>query len=72
MPLQIDHGKVLTVLAILSLFVLLYSLFIVQQVLLGVIVVIAIGMMYLFFVFIQIFDRVATALETMADGRQRD
>lgn len=59
-------------LAILSVFVLLYSVIIVQQLLLGVLVIIAVGMMYLFFVFIQILDRVATALEAMVEERQRN
>lgn len=68
--LQTNHGKVLTVLAILSVFVLLYSLIIANELLLGVLVVIAIGLVYLFFVFMQILDRVATALEAIADGRQ--
>ena len=69
MTLQIDHGRILTVLGIVALFVLAYSLLIVQQVLLGVFIVLAIGMVYLFFVFIQILDRIATALEALTEQR---
>ena len=72
MPPAIDHERVLTFLGILALLVLAYSLLVAQQILLGLFVVLALGTVYLFFVFIQIFDRIATALETMAERERRE
>lgn len=67
---EIDHGRVLTVLGIVALCVIAYSFIVLQQILLGVFIVLAMGTVYLFFVFIQILDRIATALETMAEHRR--
>lgn len=72
MPPEIDHGQVLTILGILAFFVLAYSLVIAQQVLLGIFVVLALGLVYLFFVFIQILDRIATSLEALAEEKRRE
>jgi hypothetical protein len=47
-----------------------YSLVILQQILLGFFVVLALGMVYLFFVLLQLLDRIATALEAIADQRR--
>lgn len=70
--LQIDHGRILTVVGILAFLVMAYSLLVVQQILLGVVAVLAMVMVYLFFVFIQILDRIATALEGLVEQRRRE
>lgn len=62
----------LTLLGVFSLLVLAYSVLIVRQALLGVFVVLAIAVVYLFFVFVQVFDRIATALEDIAEQGPRD
>jgi cell division protein FtsL len=69
-PPQIDHERLLLTLAILAVLVMAYSLVILQQILLGFFVVLALGMVYLFFVLLQLLDRIATALEAIADQRR--
>ncbi|MCU4799341.1 hypothetical protein OB920_03010 [Halobacteria archaeon HArc-gm2] len=70
MPPQIDHERLLLTLGILAVLVVAYSLLIVQQILLGLFVVLALGMVYLFFVLLQLLDRIATALEAIAEQRR--
>jgi hypothetical protein len=72
MPRQIDHERVLTALGILTVLVLVYSVLVLQQILLGLFVVLGVAMVYLFCVFIQVLDRIATALERLADQRRHE
>ena len=69
---DIDHGRLLTILGILALLILAYSLVIIQQILLGVFLVFGMFGIYLFFVFIQILDRIATALERLVDEKRHE
>lgn len=69
---DIDHGRILTILGILALLILAYSLLIVQQILLGVFLILGMFSIYLFFVFIQILDRIATALEALVEQKRHE
>ncbi|SFS07399.1 hypothetical protein SAMN05216559_3212 [Halomicrobium zhouii] len=69
-PPQIDHERLLLTLGILAVLVVAYSIVIVQQILLGVFVVLVLGLVYLFFVLLQLLDRIATALEAIAEQRR--
>lgn len=69
-PPQIDHERLLLTLGILAVLVMAYSLLIVQQILLGLFVVLVLGMVYLFFVLLQLLDRIATAIEAIAEQRR--
>ncbi|MBX0285325.1 hypothetical protein [Haloarcula salinisoli] len=54
-------------LALVSVLVLLYSVFILQQILLGLLLVLGFWFFYLFYLAVVRLGRIATALELMAD-----
>jgi hypothetical protein len=68
MPSSTDFGLAAP-LTVLSVVVILYSLLIVQQILLGILAVIAIWLLYLFYRLLVRLGRIATALERLVDQR---
>lgn len=76
MPSTRNHTAIQAVLAVLSVAVLAYSLIIVQQILLGLIVAalpwIAYAVVYVFLRLVRALERIASALEQQADpGNER-
>lgn len=72
MPSNLNKRAVLGILAGLSVVVVLYSLIIVQQILLGLIVAVVPWLLYLFVRFVFILERIASALERLATARARE
>ena len=68
MPSTTDFGLAAP-LSVLSVVVILYSLIIAQQILLGIIVVVAIWVLYLFYRLLVRLGRIATSLEKLVDQR---
>lgn len=69
MPSSNDHRRLRIGLAVLSVLVMAYSLIIVQQILLGVLIVTVVWGAYLFYRLIEILARIASALEQLAAQR---
>jgi CBS domain containing-hemolysin-like protein len=69
MPSTFDDRQIRLALLVLSVLVVLYSLIIVQQILLGFLIIVALWLVYLFYHLVGILARIATALEDLA--RQR-
>lgn len=69
---EIDHGRAIVTLGVLAFLVMAYSLLVIQQILFGVLIVLAMGVVYMFFVLLQLLDRIAAALETIAERDRRD
>jgi CBS domain containing-hemolysin-like protein len=72
MPSNLNKRAVLGILAGLSVVVVLYSLIIVQQILLGLIVAVVPWLLYLFVRFVFILERIASALERLATAHARE
>jgi hypothetical protein len=70
MPSTATKPKLVGPLAVLSVFVVLYSAIIAQQLLFGFLVVAIVWVFYLLYVVIALLDRVATAVERLADQRE--
>ena len=68
--LSIDRPALVGVLAAVSLLVMLYSLVIAQQILLGVLAVVAIWLVYLFAKLVSALGRIARALERLVEARE--
>ena len=69
MPSSTDHRRLEIGLAVLSVLVFGYSLIIVQQILLGVLIITVFWGAYLFYRLIEILARIASALEQLAVQR---
>lgn len=69
MPSNPNRKAALALLAVLSLAIVAYSVVVVQQILLGVILAGVPWLLYLFVRFVRILDRIATALERIAVTR---
>jgi hypothetical protein len=72
MPSNPNRKPAVGILAALSVAIVLYSLFIVQQILLGLIVAVAPWLLYLLVRFVFILERIATALEGIAAAHARN
>jgi CBS domain containing-hemolysin-like protein len=72
MPSNLNKRAVLGILAGLSVVVVLYSLIIVQQILLGLIVAVVPWLLYLFVRFVFILERIASALQRLATAHARE
>ncbi|WP_336330459.1 hypothetical protein [Haloarcula sp. CGMCC 1.2071] len=72
MPSTSNKKTMMGILAGLSIVVVLYSLIIVQQILLGLIVAVVPWLLYLVVRFIFTLERIATALEQLASVRARE
>jgi CBS domain containing-hemolysin-like protein len=72
MPSNPNRKAAIGVLAALSVAIVLYSLLIVQQILLGLIVAVVPWFLYLLVRFVLTLERIATALERLAAVRDRE
>jgi uncharacterized membrane protein len=69
MPSSSDHKRLKLGLAAVSVLVVAYSLLIAQQILLGLLIITAIWGVYLFYRFVQVLARIASALERLVVQR---
>jgi len=72
MPSKLNRKAAMGILAGLSILVVVYSLVIVQQILLGLIVAVAPWLLYLLVRFIFTLERIATALEQLVSVRAQE
>jgi len=72
MPSTRNRKPILALFGVLSVVILVYSVVIVQQILLGLIVAVVPWLLYLFVRFVFILERIATALERLATARAQE
>ncbi|EMA01914.1 hypothetical protein SAMN05443574_10471 [Haloarcula vallismortis] len=72
MPSTRNRKPILALFGVVSVVILVYSVVIVQQILLGLIVAVVPWLLYLFVRFVFILERIATALERLATARAQE
>jgi len=70
--LSLDRPTPRIALSALSLLILLYSLFIAQQILLGVLAIVAVWLVYIFYELVVTLGRIAGALERLVEVRDAE